>query len=180
MRIFLLAISFPPCSYSSTTCLAFALHDGPWAVVRLADMVHNSSLTGQWAICYFIPFADICHIIFYFSDNCNPFFEIFFDFFEFFLLRPLFVRFPIFQSTLAFFSFHPFPRFAFPISTLPCVSFKPFISTPPSVSCRLYANHSQTFSSTPRLILYILHIHSFIFSNNPPDFLLFPLFAFAL
>ena len=28
MRIFLLAISFPPCSYSSTTCLAVALHDG--------------------------------------------------------------------------------------------------------------------------------------------------------
>ena len=110
----------------------------------------------------------------------TPFFEIFFDFFEFFLLRPLFVRFPIFQSTLAFFSFHPFPRFAFPISTLPCVSFKRFISTPPSVSYCLYANHSQTFSSTPRLILYILHIHSFIFSNNPSDFLLFLLFAFAL
>ena len=92
MRIFLLAISFPPCSYSSTTCLAFALHDGSWAVVRLADMVHNSSLTGQWAICYFIPFADICHIIFYFPGNCHPFFELFFDFFEIFSILSLFRR----------------------------------------------------------------------------------------
>lgn len=101
----------------------------------------------------------------------------FLKFFSIFLSFFFFVRFlpasRFFQSTLAFFSFHPFPRFAFPISTLPCVSFKRFISTPPSVSYCLYANHSQTFSSTPRLILYILHIHSFIFSSNPSDFLLF-------
>ena len=88
----------------------------------------------------------------------------FLKFFSIFLSFFFFVRFlpasRFFQSTLAFFSFHPFPRFAFPISTLPCVSFKRFISTPPSVSYCLYANHSQTFSSTPRLILYILHIES--------------------
>ena len=111
MRIFLLAISFPPCSYSSTTCLAFALHDGPWAVVRLADMVHNSSLTGQWAICYFIPFADICHIIFHFLKKSNPFFKTFFIFFEvfrFFLFFPSPLKNP---SAVCFFQPFVFPVF---------------------------------------------------------------------
>ena len=110
----------------------------------------------------------------------TPFLKFFSIFLSFFFFVHFFARSPIFQSTLAFFSFRSFPCSAFPISTLPCVSFNRFMSTLPSVSYCSYANHSQTFSSTHRLFLCILHIHSFIFSNNPSDFLLFPPFAFAL